>query len=269
MTAATLEPTRGGSARRMLSLARAETKLLVRNRTAVVNSLLLPIILVVFFWYAMPGEAMGGSMMHLLTMMLVFTLLFVTYYNLVTTYVARRQDSVLKRMQTGELTDAEILLGTAVPTMLVSLVQIGIVTLGLGLLGELVMPTNLILIALALVGGTALMIGLAAASTVFTRTAETAQITTLPLIMVSMGLSGLFFPLSILPDALATISRFLPVTPVVELSNLGLFGQTAEQDVVGFADTFSHAALPTAVLIAWILIGVYLTRDRFRWSPRA
>src|SRR5699024_10639766 len=113
------------------------------------------------------------------------------------------------------------------------------------------------------------MIGLRGASTVFTRTAETAQITTLPLIMVSMGLYGLFFPLSILPDALATTSRFLPVTPVVELSNLGLVGQTAEQDVVGFADTFSHAALPTAALIAWILIGVYLTRDRFRWSPRA
>ena len=58
------------------------------------------------------------------------TLILVAYYNLVTTFVARREELVLQRMRTGELTDGEILLGTAVPTLLVTVVQVVVVGVG-------------------------------------------------------------------------------------------------------------------------------------------
>jgi ABC-2 type transport system permease protein len=85
------------------------------------------------------------------------------------------------------------------------------------------------------------MLVLAAASTAFTRTVESAQITALPLLVVSTGLCGLFFPLS---DLLATVARFLPLAPVVELGQLGLVGLTADGAVVDLAGAWRAAAHP-------------------------
>ena len=69
--------------RRVGALAAAETRLLARNRTAVVNSVLMPLLLVGFV-AAVGGDGMLG--VDLLVAAAGFTLVFLTYYNLVTTY---------------------------------------------------------------------------------------------------------------------------------------------------------------------------------------
>lgn len=261
----------GGSSsfRRVVSLAKAEATLLRRNRAALFNSVLLPVLLVLAFWSGGLFEAADDSLANLIVPLMVgVTLLFVTYYNLVTTYVARREDFVLKRMRTGELTDGQVLTGTAVPTLVVTLVQIVLVWLLVGFSDGFAMPVNALLVVVAVALGAAMMVLLAAASTAFTRTAETAQVTTLPLIMVGMGLSGLFFPLDIFPETLETVARFTPLTPVIDLMHLGMSGLTTDGSHVGAAATFSEALLPAGVLLAWVLAGAYLTRRYFRWEPR-
>ena len=92
--------------RRVGALAAAETRLLARNRTAVVNSVLMPLLLVGFV-AVVGGDGMLG--VDLMVAAAGFTLVFLTYYNLVTTYVARREDLVLQRMRTGELSAGEVL----------------------------------------------------------------------------------------------------------------------------------------------------------------
>jgi ABC-2 type transport system permease protein len=221
---------------------------------------------------AVPALDMGAGAIaigpRLLVTAIGVTLVFLTYYNLLTTFVARREELVLQRMRTGELTEGEVVLGIAAPTLMVTAGQIGLVAAGIAVLGEWSAPVDVVLPLVALVGGAALMLVLAAASTAFTRTAESAQITALPLLVVSTGLCGLFFPLSDLPDQLATVARFLPLTPIVELSQLGLTGLTWRGEVVDLAGAWHAAALPLAVLAGWLVVGTVLARRGFRWAPR-
>jgi ABC-2 type transport system permease protein len=259
----------GGSARRrVLALASAEIRLLLRNRTAVVSSLLGPVLLLgsvaaidLSNGLELDGRSFGSSAIGV-------TLVLVLYYNLVTTFVARREELVLQRMRTGELTDGEMLLGTAVPTLLVTVVQVLAVAVGVVALGRWSAPVDVVLPLLALLGGGALMVVLAAATTSFTRTVEAAQFTTLPLVLAATICSGLLVPLSGLPQPVAEVSRFLPLTSVVELSRLGLVGATWDDLAVDTAGAWAAAPAPLAVLAAWLVVGALVARRVFRWAPR-
>ncbi len=258
-------------AARTRALAGAEARLFLRNRTAVVNSLVLPLLLVASVPVLGIGDgAEGGADVgnRLVVTAIGVTLVFLTYYNLLTTFVARREELVLQRMRTGELTGPEVVLGTAAPTLLISLVQVAVVAVGVAVLGEVPAPVDVVLPVVALVGGAALMLVLAAASTAFTRSAESAQVTALPLLVASSGLSGLFFPLAVLPGPLAEVVRFLPLTPVVELAQLGLVGSTWDGRDVDLAGAWSAAPLPLALLAGWLLVGGWAARRWFRWAPR-
>jgi len=54
---------------------------------------------------------------------------------------------------------------------------------------------------------------LAALTASFTRTAESAQVTALPVVFVSMLGSGIVFPAEVLPDRLASVCELLPLSP--------------------------------------------------------
>jgi ABC-2 type transport system permease protein len=272
MSTATLErPTTGPSRiARVRSLATAETRLLLRNRTALVNSVVLPLLLVAVVPVLGLGDGDTPLGPLLMQASVGITLIYLTYYNLVTTYVARREDLVLQRMRTGELSDGEVLTATAVPTLLVTVGQLVVVTAGVVALGEWTAPVQPLLVAFGVVAGLVLMVLLAIASTGFTRTAESAQITTLPIVLVSTALSGMFFPLSALPEWLSGIARFLPVTPVVDLLHLGFSGTTWEGDPVGDVSVWTWAVFPAGVLVAWIVVGTVLARRGFgppAWLP--
>src|SRR3954471_21609815 len=191
---------RGGSRRRVLALAAAEVRLLLRNRTAAVYSLLGPVLLLVSVGAITVSNGLELDGAHLIVSAIGITLIMVAYYNLVTTFVARREELVLQRMRTGELTDGEVLLGTAVPTLLVTVVQVALVAVGVAVLGKWSPPVDVVLPLLALLGGCALMVVLAAVSTSFTRTVEAAQFTTLPLVLAATMLSGLLVPLAAFPE---------------------------------------------------------------------
>ena len=171
-------------------------------------------------------------------------------------------------MRTGELTDGEILLGTAVPTLLVTVAQILLVGVGVVALGTWSAPVDVVLPLLALLGGGALMVVLAAATTSFTRTVEAAQFTTLPLVIAATLLSGLLVPLSGFPESAATVFRFLPLTPVIELTRLGLVGETWSGHAVDTAGAWAAAPMPLAVLAGWLVVGAVVARRVFRWAPR-
>src|SRR3954454_7257537 len=96
---------RGSARRRVLALASAEIRLLLRNRTAAVYSLLGPVLLLgsVGAIDVSNGIELDGP--GLVASAIGITLILVAYYNLVTTFVARREELVLQRMRAGEHTD--------------------------------------------------------------------------------------------------------------------------------------------------------------------
>ena len=258
------------SPRRVWALARAELLLLVRNRTALFNALALPPLSVALF-AAVGGfgdgasEAMGAVLLNLMVFM---ALAFVVYYNLTVAYVARREELVLKRYLVGECSRAEILVGAAVPAFAVALAQTVLGVVAVSVFLEPPAFVNPLLMVVAVVGGAVMLTTLAAATSGLSRTVESAQLTTLPLLIVAIPFAGLFGGPGASSGVLDTIGTFTPLRPVTDLMLLGAAGIDGDAAVLTFAETFAAARVPVAVLVAWTVLGALAARRWMRWEPR-
>jgi ABC-2 type transport system permease protein len=248
--------------RRLRALARAELTLLGRNRSAVVMALLMPLALPFSVRPAVDQMDLKAEGLSVGTVMLTaaigFSFLFAVYTSLVSAYVARREELVLKRLRTGELDDAEILTGTALPAVCLGFAQAVLFSVGCAVLLDAGAPRAPYLTILGLLSGLVLCAALAALTASFTRTTESAQITAAPLVFVSMFGSGIMIPTELLPDRLASICELLPLSPAIRLVRGGWTGQLSAYEVLG--------AVATA--LAWTVVAVFAVRRWFRWEPR-
>jgi ABC-2 type transport system permease protein len=240
----------------------------VRNRTTLFNALALAPATVGFLaWIgagSFPGASGGGqaTARFLLTTLTAIALIFVVYYNLTTTLVARREELVLKRLLTGEVSRAEAVVACAVPAVAIVLAQLVLGAVAVALWISVPPVANPLWILLAVVGGTVVFVLLAVVSSGVTRTVESAQLTTLPVIMVAMALSGFTVPLDLLPDVVRTVASWTPMYPVVALLDAGLGGRPAD-DL-----TLSGLGQPLLCLVLWTVNGVWAARRWMRWEPR-
>ncbi|MFT3862333.1 ABC transporter permease [Micropruina sp.] len=252
--------------RRFAALARAETTILLRNSTAIFTAVGMPF--VVGFAFSGMSQNRGGLGV-MLTMVLVGTaLMFVVYYTMVTSLVGRRQQLVLKRLLAGEPTPLEILTAPAVPLWVLFAVQSLIAIGGALLLGTPVLHPWALL--LALLGGATAWTALAIVSAALTRTVESAQISTLPLIMISLLLSGFSVPLDWLPEPVARVAHLMPMTPVIDLITFAYTGIGVDGRVL----TSPSEVLPGVggmllPLLLWSAGSLLLGLRRFRWDARS
>ncbi|WP_328955806.1 ABC transporter permease [Kitasatospora purpeofusca] len=258
--------------RRLLALGRAEGVLLLRNRTALFTAVLLPVLLIGGLKNVLDqqaGSSPGLDVDSLLVNGAVgMVLAFVVYYNLTAAYVARRGELVLKRLRTGEARDIEILVGTAVPSVGLALLMCGVI----GVVGatalHLTAPVNPLLLVVGLALAVATLMALAAVSSAFTRTVESAGITTMPVLLLTQFGSGLFVPLEVMPERLADICRLLPATPAFQLVRVGWFGTDGSAAPTGFAGTWATAAPHLVTGSVWLALAVWGAVRYFRWEPR-
>ncbi|HZM64982.1 MAG TPA: ABC transporter permease [Nakamurella sp.] len=258
----------GGSVRRMGSLARAEALLLRRNPVALLNAFVGPLAAVLLLGALPRTGADPESGAGIVATMTAVTLLSVVYYNLVTALVARREELVLKRLRSGQLGDAEILAGAAAPGIAIAWMQVVVAVAAGFLVFGMGAPVNPVLVLTGVLAGTAVFVLLAAASTAMTRSVEMAQISTMPVVIVSLVLGGLPFPLDVWPEPLQVLARLLPMTRVTELVQLGLTGTTTAGNSVAGLATFGEAAPALLVLVLWIVLGFLGYRRWMRWEPR-
>ncbi|GAA3852720.1 ABC transporter permease [Streptomyces sedi] len=250
------------SLRRMRALARAELTLLVRSRTALWVALLMPLMMVLATYSATEemdlSEAGLSQGEAVLTGGVGMVLLVVIYLNLVPALVTRREERVLKRLRTGEIADSEILMGAALPTVTVALVQcLVLVVAGTALL-DVSAPGSPIVLLAGIALGVVVLVLLAVLTAGLTKTVDSSQITTTPMLLVCAVGSGLFIPLEIFPDAITEICRALPLTAPVELIRHGWIGGLDGTEV----------ASAGALSLAWVVAGVFAVRRWFRWDPR-
>ncbi|MGW3316791.1 ABC transporter permease [Streptomyces fungicidicus] len=247
---------------RMTSLARAELTLLGRSKGTLVAALFVPLVLPLSVRSAAEEMDLAEAGLTPGTVVLPaavgFSLLFAVYSALVGIFVVRREELVLKRLRTGELRDAEILGGSALPAVLTGLAQCLLLTVGCSVLLDLPAPSAPHLAVLGLLLGLVMCAALAAVTASHTRTGESAQVTPMPLMFVSMLGSGMFVPLELLPDRLASFCELLPLTPVVTLVRGGWTGDLSAAEAVG----------AVAAAVAWTVLAVFAVRRWFRWEPR-
>ncbi|MDV6011492.1 ABC transporter permease [Haloechinothrix sp. LS1_15] len=254
-------------AHRLAALARAEFTLLRRNKLLMVNAFVIPLLPIALLIPARSGGRVPQEAAVIaLALLVLVLLLFVVYYNLLSSYVARREELVLKRLRTGECSDAEILLGTALPAVTVALGMVLLMSLVGTLALGLPAPENPIVLLLAVLGGAAVFTSLALITTTFTKNSEAAQITSLPVIGISV--LGLPWVADALPQSVGEVVPYLPLAPVAELTMLGWLGLTPGGDRVAFAEIFQLAWQPALVMLAWLVLGAMVAHRYFRWEPR-
>jgi ABC-2 type transport system permease protein len=247
---------------RLTALGRAEVALLARNRTAVFVALLMPAAMVLAMKSTLKPSILDGTGLSVagaaLTGGIGIVLIQAVYMNMVSSYVARREDLVLKRLRTGEVTDREILIGTALPSAALALAQIVVIIVAGTVFFDLDAPKRPDLLLAGLLLGVVMLTALAGATSAITRTVQTSQLTTLPLFFVSLMGSGLFVPLEVLPDRMAAVCELLPVTGTMTLVRAGWLGGTEGSDLLVAALTG----------LAWTAFAVFAVQRWFRWEPR-
>ncbi|GAA3988546.1 MULTISPECIES: ABC transporter permease [Streptomyces] len=247
---------------RVAALARAELTLFGRSKGMIVTAVFVPLVLPVSARAVVEDMDLGGSGLSvglvLLPGAIGFSMLFAVYSALVGVFVGRREELVLKRLRTGELRDREILAGAALPAVATGLVQCVILAVGCSVLLDVAAPEAPQLAVVGVGLGLVLSAALAAVTASFTRTVESSQVTSMPLVMVSMVGSGVAVPLELMPDRVASVLELLPLTPVITLVRGGWTGELSAYEAVG----------PLMTALAWTLLAVFAVRRWFRWEPR-
>ncbi|GAV46114.1 ABC transporter permease [Streptomyces acidiscabies] len=247
---------------RMKALARAEFTLLGRSRSTLVTAVLVPLMLPFSLKAFTDDEMLKETGLDIGQVLLPagigFSLLFGVYSVLAGTFTVRREELVLKRLRTGELRDGEILVGSALPMVATGIVQSLVLVAGCTVLLDMDAPSAPLLAVLGVVLGIAVCAALAAVTSGVTRSAESAQVTPMPFLFLSMICSGVAVPLEVFPDRAASVMELLPLSPAITLIRGAWTGELSAYDALG------------AVLtgLAWIVLAVFAVKRWFKWEPR-
>ena len=245
----------------MKTLFGIEWKLFNRIKSNYIFVVLLPVMLLIamqFVQEQMKLDEHGLDAGPLMVSTACGILLIFSLYSSVTgLYVARREELVLKRLRTGEVSDPVILAGGASMYIAVCVVQIVAVSALLSLMFGAVPQQPLAALG-GLVTGILLMTAMAAATAALCRTVESVLVATLPAVFVLPMISGIYIPREVLPQALGDALMFAPLSPTVDLMRSGWTGELA-----------LGAGLARGILaIAWTALFAWIAMRRFRWEPR-
>lgn len=252
----------------MRALVTAEYRQFLRNRTLVWMGTTFPVGIPLVTYFATRRST--GTTPDLVTttieMAALMALLFVQYYSVLSMVTTRRAAGVLRRLRTGEATDRQILTAPAAPGAALSVVTI-LATCAVVYATGGSPPVNPVALVLAVCLGLVLFTVLALATTAFTRNAEAAQITSIPVITVAMfGLSSVR---TVLPEDLARFADFTPFAAISDLISLGTVGHLVDGGpALEFADTFGAMGRPIATLLVWIIVSAAAAAKAFRWDQR-
>ncbi|GLZ40265.1 ABC transporter permease [Actinokineospora sp. NBRC 105648] len=228
----------------VLALSRAQWLLLVRSRTAAAMALLFPLLLGGFMAF---GTAPEWNLA--LTLQLLAAQGVTVYVGVTSAFAARRQDLTLKRLRSGELPDAAIIVGVLAPFVALGLVQSGLMVV-LAQVAGAPLPDRPFALLLAIVGGVAVSAAAGLLTTAFTGSAEAAQITTAPFFFAT--LAGGIWVFTTDPAAVERWQLFAPGAAVADLVR----GST------------QPLWWPVLALLAWAVAGWVLGIRNLRWDPR-
>ena len=239
------------------SLTKAEFTLLRRNTMQVMYAIALPLAVPLMFTQMAKREGIGEFLGMFVALILAIGLTFVSYYNTLSAAVNRREEQVLTWLRAGEVGDGTILASLVSPGFFLGLIMsVGMFAVAIAVL-DLPIPTNIPLLAACVTATVVLFLLAGLATTIFTRTAESAQITSMPVIMLLTLGPGLIPMRNILNDTLTTVTEFIPTTAMADVMSIAWFG-----------GDLADAGKPMAILVGWIVLTAMIVATQVRWSRR-
>ena len=172
------------------------------------------------------------------------------------TLIQYRQQGVLRRLRAAPIRPHNFLVGQVVTRLLVSIIQT-LVLLGVAiLLFDVTILGNLaVLVILALLGG-AIFIAIGFAVSGFAKSEEVGAPVANLIAMPMMFLSGVFFPIDVLPGVMKNIAEFFPLT----------FLADSMREVATQGAGITDIPWQLLGLAVWIVITFFIATRAFRWE---
>lgn len=252
------------SPRRIAGLARANATLVARNRLTFIYAVVLPLLPLGLLRVGDNGSKDVGA--NAVITALMMAALFPVYANLLSQFVTRRDELVLKRLRTGESTDADIIVSLALPGLVIALISSVLAVPIAVVLGQ-EPPLNPLLYALTVVVTLLLFVALACWTGAWTRNAEAAQLTSMPVIvLVVLGQIATAFP-----EHVRQWTDLTPGAAMTDLVRVSWFGfdTGSSSQTLDLSNTWAAAGQPLLVLASWTLLAGFLARRSMRWEPRS
>lgn len=245
-------------------LMRTEFKILARDRSAMMMSLVMPLLMGAFFGFSFSSfdaDDGTGSLVGVwpaIAVQVVIMLGFAIYIRSTVMMTSRRQSLFLKRLRSSEIGDSTILAGLITPVLIIGLLQIAVIaTATMVAAGST--PEHFIFLLIAIPLALALFATAAILTASFTQSSENAQLTTaLPFFVITGATMWVLFT-----EAPATVTQLLlPAAGIAELVRLAW-----ATDMTG-GEMWTAAIRDSASTVAWTAIFVTFARRYFRWERR-
>lgn len=251
----------GSRAGRIIGLAKSNAVLLTRNRMTLAYAFIFPLMPLAWMLIGDRGDTTFGILS--MTNVLLLAALFPVYYNILSQTVTRRDELVLKRLRSGESSDSDLLASIALPGIVV-MVIISLLAAAIAPAFGQPLPENPVVLLVAVLVIATSFAGLAFWTAAWTRNAEAAQVTSLPVLAIAIvgSLRGIF------PESAQPFLDLTPGAAIDALVRIAWFGQNADGGTLEVAQTFTDAGRPLLVLVGWMVIAGVLTKRSMRWEPR-
>jgi len=254
------------TSRALLVQLRSDLKVFVRNPAALFFTAILPVLFLTMFVAIFGNERAGGEFGDIrvstlqVPAFIALAVVSASFVSLAMGLTNVRENGVLKRVR-GTPAPPWIVFAGRIGTAVVSAV---IVTTILCLIGAVAfgvtLPTaKLPGLLVTLFVGAATFCALGIAYTRLIPSEDAAPAMTNAVVLPLYFISGVFVPLSTLPEGLRQVAGFLPVKPFVE-------ALTAAFDPRVHGSGFEGSDL--LVLAAWGVAGLLLAIRFFVWTPR-
>lgn len=185
-----------------------------------------------------------------------FTLLSLGIFGPTSVFPRLKQRGVLRRYQTTPIKVWQYFTGNVISNAIIGLIAVAVMFVVALLFFDLNMRGSYLNLAFVVILGTVVLFGIGLAIGGWAKNenqaAPMAQIAALPM----MFLSGVFFPTFLMPELLQNITRFIPLTPIVDSVRLIITENASLLDL----------GPQLAILFAW-LIAIYVVAFKvFRWE---
>lgn len=185
-----------------------------------------------------------------------FTLLSLGIFGPTTVFPRLKQRGVLRRYHTTTLKVWQYFTGNVISNGIIGILAVAFMFIAALLFFDLNMRGSYLILGSVVLLGTTLLFGIGLALGGWAKNenqaAPLAQLVTLPM----MFLSGVFFPTFLMPELLQNITKFIPLTPIIDSVRL----------VITEGASYADLAPQFAVMAVWTVVIYFIAFKVFRWE---
>ena len=188
--------------------------------------------------------------------LLGFTLLSLGIFGPTTVFPRLKQRGVLRRYHTTTLKVWQYFTANVVSNAAVGLIAVAFMFLAAFLVFDLNMRGDYLNLGIVVILGTILLFGIGLAIGGWAKNENQAAPLSQMVVLPMMFLSGVFFPTFLMPELLQNITKFIPLTPIVD----------SVRYVVTEGKTVFDLGPEMAIILGWTLVIYLIAFKAFRWE---